>query len=245
MIQTNKELKIAVCDDDPADSDHLLGILREYIDKKDCLVKIDLFETGEAFLESDTASYGLVFLDIFMPGIGGIAAAEELFKDNKTTKIIFCSSSTEFGVQSYDVNAMRYLVKPASKARVFEALDLFFDVYTTLRTITVKVDRIDETIYVNDIIWIENDRHHCIIHTVKGDVVTRATFVSLKEKLPDGEFICPIRYAMVAFKAIDGIPGADIKLVDSTVIPVSKDQREKVKKAYMDYCWNKMYKQGV
>lgn len=241
MIQNNKMLKIAVCDDDKNDRQHLISLLTEYLDKKDYLVTIDEYETGEAFLAAGTDPYGLVFLDIYMPGMLGMETAEKMFSENQRTKIIFCSSSTEFAVQSYDVNALRYLTKPAHRERVFAALDQFFHVYTTLRTLTVKVDRLDETIYVKDIIWIENDKHHCIIHTTRGDVTTRATFEKLKEKLPDGEFICPIRYALVSLASFECPPSSEIKLKDGTVIPISKDQREKVKTAYMDYCWKKMY----
>ena len=236
--------RIAVCDDDESDRKNIVDLIRKYLDKNDRLAIIDEYASGEEFLASDTDSYGIVFLDIYTPGINGMETAQILYKNNTRTKIVFCSSSAEFGVQSYDVNALRYLVKPAVEEKIFSILDYFFHVFTTLMTITVKVGRIEESIYVNDIIWFESDKHNCIIHTKKGDVVTRATFDKLREQLPMGEFVQPIRYALVALRAVNSSPGVELKLEDGTVIPISKDQREAVKKAYMDYRWKKMYEQA-
>ena len=237
----NDRLRIAVCDDDPADRLALVTILQKYLDKTDHVAQLDQFDSGEALLQAGPERYGIVFLDIFMAGVNGMDTARTIFKDNTRTKIVFCSSSPEFGVQSYDVKAVRYLLKPPAEDRIFEIMDYFFHVYTTLRTITVKVGRIEETIYVNDILWMESDRHNCIIHTKPGPIVTRATFDKLRRQLPADEFIQPIRYAMVSLRAVSGTPSVELKLTDGTVIPISKDARAAVRKAYTDYCWKKMY----
>lgn len=238
---TKDRLRIAVCDDDPSDRQALVSILQTYLDKTDHTARIDQFDSGEALLAAGPENYGIVFLDIFMGNVNGMDTARTIFKDNTRTKIVFCSSSPEFGVQSYDVKAVRYLLKPPAEDRIFEIMDYFFHVYTTLRTITVKVGRIEETIYVNDILWIESDRHNCIIHTKQDNIVTRSTFEKLLSQLPEGEFIQPIRYALVSLRAVTGAPSVDLKLIDGTVVPISKDARAAVKKAYTDYCWKKMY----
>jgi len=232
---------IAVCDDDDHDRKAVVDAISEYLDKNDRLAVIDQFASGEEFLASDTDRYSIAVLDIYTPGINGMETAERLFAGNTRTKIIFCSSSAEFGVRSYDVNAAGYLIKPLAKEKLFAILDNFFRVFTSLMTITVKVGRIEETVYLNDIIYFESDRHNCIVHTKKGDIVTRATFDKLREQLPRGEFVQPIRYALVSLRAVTSAGTAELKLEDGSIIPISKDQREAVKKAYVDYRWKKMY----
>ncbi len=237
MPGTHFPVKIAVCDDEQSARQALIDLISKYLDQHDLLVEITEFDSGEAFLASDMDSFHLVFFDIFMGGINGMDTARELFKGNERTKIVFCSASETFGVQSYDVRAMRYLVKPVEETRLFGVLDDFFHIYTTLKTITVRVDRVEESIYVNDIIWLESNNHDCIIHTVQRDYVTRSTFAQISEKLPAADFFKPVRYAMVAFRAITAIPSDKLVLNDGTVIPVPKDSRASVKKAYMDYQW--------
>jgi DNA-binding LytR/AlgR family response regulator len=239
--QLQNRLRIAVCDDDPEDRAHLVKLIQQYLDKTDHSAAIDQFASGEALLQAGTEHFGLVFLDIYMEGMNGMDAARAIFENNQRTKLVFCSSSAEFGVQSYDVKAIGYLLKPAPESRIFELMNHFFHVYTTLRTITVKVGRVEEAIYVNDILWMESDRHNCIIHTRLGDITTRATFDQLRAQLPEGEFIQPIRYALVALRAVASLPSTELKLIDGTVIPITKEARATIKKAYMDYCWKKMY----
>lgn len=241
MIQNHKDLRIAVCDDNLADRKTLTDLITRYLDRHDHFAVIDEFSSGEDFLAAGTENYGIVFLDIYLPGINGMETAKTLFRENTRTKIVFCSSSAEYGVQSYDVKAIRYLLKPVPEDTLFEILDYFFYVYTTLRTITVKVGRIEETVYVKDILWIESDRHNCILHTKKGDVTTRATFDQLRRLLPDGEFVQPIRYAIVNLRAVTCAPSTEMKLENGTSVPIAKDIRAAMKRAYMDFCWKRMY----
>lgn len=241
MNTAQNRLRIAVCDDDTVDREEIVSIIAKYIDEHDYFAMIDEFSSAEDFLAAGTDAYGIVFLDIFMDGVNGMDAARLMFKDNKRTKIVFCSSSAEFGVESYDVRAIRYLVKPVAEDRIFEILDYFFYVYTALRTLTVKVGRTEETIYINDILWIESDKHNCIIHTRSGDTVTRATFDQLREQLPEGEFVQPIRYALANLRAVTALPSKELMLEGDLVIPIVKESREAVKKAYIDYSWKKMY----
>lgn len=242
MTQLSQDrLRIAVCDDDTTDRLSIVTLLQKYLDKTDHVAVIDQFSSGEELLAAGAENYGIVFLDIFMNGLSGMDTARAIYRENTRTKIVFCSSSAEFGVQSYEVKAVHYILKPAPEDRIFEIMDYFFHVYTTLRTITVKVGRIEETIYVNDILWLEADRHNCIIHTKQGNITTRSSFDKLLRQLPEGEFIQPIRYAIVALQAVESTPNVELRLTDGTVIPISKESRTAVKKAYTDYCWKKMY----
>ncbi len=237
MPGTHFPVRIAVCDDEESARRNLIDLISKYLDQHGLLVDIKEFSSGEEFLASDTDSFHLVFFDIFMGGINGMDTARTLFRENTRTKIVFCSASETYGVQSYDVRAMRYLVKPVDEKRLFDVLDDFFHIYTTLKTITVRVDRVEESIYVNDIIWLESDNHNCIIHTAERDYVTRSTFAQLAEKLPAADFFKPVRYAMISFRAITAIPSDKLVLSDGTVIPLPKDSRASVKRAYMDYQW--------
>lgn len=240
MPGTHFPVKIAVCDDEASARQNIISLISEYLDANNLMADITEFESGEEFLASDTEKFHLVFLDIFMSGMNGMDTARILFQQNKSIKIVFCSASEKFGVQSYDVRAMRYLVKPPEKERVTDVLEEFFHIYTTLKTITVKVDRVEEHIYVNDIIWLESDNHNCIIHTADRDYITRSTFAQISEQLPMSDFFRPVRYAMVAFKAVRSIPSDKLILSDGTNISIPKDSRASVKKAYMDYQWKAM-----
>lgn len=235
-------MKIAVCDDLSEERERIRSLTQEYAKKNHIKVQIDEFESGEKLLSADSASYSLVFLDIFMDGINGMETAKLLFSQNSRMQIIFCSTSAEYAAESYDVAALHYFVKPFDADRFFQVLDRFFYVYHAMRTITVRVQRVDTTLYLSDIIWVESADHKCIIHTKNGDLETRMAFSQLVSQLLPYDFIQPIRYAIVSLKEITMIPTDTIAMSDGSVIPVSRGERLNVKQAFSDYKWRVMFR---
>ncbi len=237
-------IKIAVCDDLLEERKRIVAYLQKYVDIRGYFITIDEFENGEELLSVDVSKYNLIVLDIFMNELNGIEVAKEIMKRSNHTPVIFCSSSNEFAEESYDVNAFRYLTKPVDVNRFFQTLDKFFNTQTSLRMISFKQNRIDESIYLAEVLWIEAGDHKSIIHTRSGDITTTTIFKQFCAELEDADFIKPIRFALVALDAIEGIPGEDIKLIDGTIIGVSRDMRKEVKRAYTDYKMKKLLKKG-
>ena len=241
---TNEFLRIAVCDDDDTDRQAVISLLLKYLDQKQHYAKIDEFTSGEAFLASDISAYSLVILDIFMDRINGMETAKQLIVDHPGIQIIFCSSSSDYAVEAYDVSALHYLLKPVKEEKLFTALNYFFRAHTTLRTLQVKTGRIEESVYLSDILWIESEGHKCIVHTKSRDLVTRMTLAQLGEHLPSDDFVKPIRYAIVSLAEITAIPTEVLKLSDGSEIPVGRDMRQSVKKVFTDYRLKAMLRKG-
>ena len=82
------------------------------------------FQRGRVFGARFTAGkYDLIFLDIYMDGITGMETAKRIRRADHGCRIIFITTSPEFAVESYDVSASFYLLKPIEKNGVFAALD--------------------------------------------------------------------------------------------------------------------------
>lgn len=240
MSNLLSSIKIAICDDLETERTILLNYLQEYLDVNDMIADIDRFSSGEAFLNSDYKSYNLIFMDIFMDGINGMDTAKKLIENNHQTQIIFCSTSTEYAAESYDVSALHYLVKPIDKDKLFKVLDRFFSTYTKLKTITVKVGRTEEDIYIQDILYVESNNHKCIIHTTHGDISASISMSNLAEILLPYDFIKPVRYAIVSLSQITNIPTDTIVLSNGVSFSIGRKERENVKKAFTDYKWKTM-----
>ena len=239
-----KGLQIAVCDDMDADRNTILALLKKYLDEHGHLAVIDQYISGEELLAADISRYELVILDIYMAKLTGIQVAKQLIQYNPSVQIIFCNTSNEFAAESYDVNALRYLIKPIQEDKFFAVLNNFFHAHKNIRTITFKVNRMDEQVYLSDIIWIEADGHRCIIHTREEDIVTRTSLSQLESQLEDADFVHPIRYALVSMASVATIPTEELVLTNGEVIPISRDQRATVKRAYTNYKMKSLLKKG-
>lgn len=60
----------------------------------------------------------VVFLDVMMPEINGIAVAEEMLRMLPGTFVVFVTAFDEYAVRAFEVNAVDYVLKPVSKARI-------------------------------------------------------------------------------------------------------------------------------
>lgn len=117
-------LKAAICDDNPAALTGLASVLGRYQTYKKIVVTVDTFNNAVELLESlRTRSYDFLLLDILMPGLTGIQVAEEIRGFDSHVPIIFLTTSPEFAIASYSVEAFSYLLKPVSEENLFPVLD--------------------------------------------------------------------------------------------------------------------------
>jgi len=148
-------IRIAICDDQKSDREILLTLLSSYLDQNNLCARIDEFESGEAFLEADTTRYSLVFMDIFMGKLNGMETARKIIQKNQKIQIVFASTSIDFAAEAFNIEALHYIVKPIEEAQVYSVLDIFFESFYSMRTVSVKVGRLEEYVYLSDILYIE------------------------------------------------------------------------------------------
>lgn len=239
------QIQMAVCDDLAAERQKIHHLLADYCDQNSLLVQIDDFPSGEALLNSNSSVYGLVILDIFIGKVNGMETAKRLIAKNPSVQIIFCSTSNEFAAESYDVAALHYLTKPLEDQKFLAVLDHFFAAYQALKTITVKVQRVEENVCLSDILWVESAGHDCILHTKCSNIATRTTFSCLCSELEPFDFVKSIRYALVSLGAVTGVPSKELALCDGTEIPISPKERDHILQKFTDYKLKEMLRKVV
>ena len=233
-------IRIAVCDDLKEDRDILIKILSEYLDQNNLYAEVDEFISGEAFLASDISRYRLVLLDIFMDKLNGMETAKKLIRENHKVQIVFASTSIDFAAEAFTIEALHYIVKPIKEKQVYGVLDKFFDSFYSMRTIEVKVGRMEESIYISDILYIEAKGKKTIIHMKNGTLEASQSLSEMAQIVPQGDFCMPIRWALVSMREITSMPSSVLKLSDQTEIPISRGKREEIKNTFADFRWADM-----
>ena len=114
-------MKIAICDDIRIHAEELSGLVSGYYG---ATAEVSIFDSGKSLLQSmATVKFDLIFLDVLMPGQDGIQAAKIIRDEHEDIPIVFVSSSLENSVKGYQVDAVAYILKPADKNELKQALD--------------------------------------------------------------------------------------------------------------------------
>ena len=103
----------------------------------------------EAFNFINNNAVDLIFLDINMPEISGIAFAKSI---NKNIKIIFTTAYRDYAVEGFNLQAVDYLLKPISFERMLQAINRYFEVSTQ------QIETQSQSSETNDFIFVRSDR---------------------------------------------------------------------------------------
>lgn len=87
----------------------------------------------------------LVILDIKMPGMDGLAAAQEISNDEKTAVLILTAfSQRDLVDQARDAGALAYLVKPFKKEELLPAIEVAYGRFVEMRALAEENSRLVE-----------------------------------------------------------------------------------------------------
>lgn len=121
--------QIAVCEDEQADRDNLIGILKSLLDKYIEEHRIMDFTSGGDLLQSGEI-FCLIFMDIIMEGRNGIETGQELYSRNHSAKIIYTTNYGQYCMDAVNtVHAFAFLEKPVSEEALEEQLQAFLKQY--------------------------------------------------------------------------------------------------------------------
>ncbi|MBX2896103.1 MAG: response regulator transcription factor [Cyclobacteriaceae bacterium] len=171
------------------------------VSKKKDLRLLESFSSANAatiYLEEHTVD--LIFLDIQMPGTNGIDFAKTIAPK---TLVIFTTAFSEYALNSYEVDAIDYLIKPVKFDRFQKAVDkakaylklLATDNTTSnIETIAsdyffVKADRKTFKVFFKDILFIEGLKDYVILHTEERKIITAMNIKTIHEQLPQKLFV--------------------------------------------------------
>ena len=161
------------------------------IEEAECLQLVGSFNsaaTASDFMEQHVVD--LVFLDIQMPGITGIEFARPI-----------STAYTEYALDSYEVDAIDYLIKPVEAERFQKAIEkaqsyhslLLQEEKEAIETIAaaeyffVKAERRYFKVNFSDILFVEGLKDYVILQLGEQRIITRMSLKAVFDLLPKGQ----------------------------------------------------------
>ena len=179
--------RIVICDDEKAEVEKNREMLNNYRKAHPELdFEIGIFENADELLLKVQEGYApdLILMDIYMDGKTGIEAAEELHKMGKKSRVLFLTTSEKHALAAFRVDAVQYLVKPVSEAKLFPLLDKQFEIldYEKQKYVTLETDYRTYRVMVRDIVYCESQRKNQYLHMTDGaQLCVRMPMIRLEE----------------------------------------------------------------
>ena len=229
-------MRIALCDDREKDLEFLCGLITE--NAKITKGEIEFFLSGEALLEAiqKDARYDIVFLDVDMPGMNGIALGKELASISPDTVLIYATSYPQYAIEAFECEALQYLLKPLVPEKIKRVLERAFAIIGTKKCyITVNVHARPIRIPVRDICYVERLGNQILYHLTDRKIETRGTLSEVYGQLKDYGFYQIHQGYIVNMERIFDINGYTVILEDKREIPISVRKKTEVLIAYAKY----------
>lgn len=227
-----------IIDDEPL-AREAIEMLINQTDGLNLIGSFNSAETATGFIENNTVE--LIFLDIQMPGVNGIEFARTIQKE---TFVIFTTAYAEFATDSYEVDAIDYLIKPVKLARFQKAVEKAHTYAKLLKAdyannnieqvsddfFFVKADRRIFKIYFNSILFIQGLKDYVVMHTEHQKVMTAMNIKTIYDQLPKELFVRVSKSYVINVKHIGSVDNNTV-YIGTNEIPIGS--------IYRDYFFNK------
>lgn len=233
-------MRIAICEDEIDHGKNLEALIFEWGQNKNVEVKIKLFPNAQSFLdewETDSSQFDLVLLDIQMGTISGLDLAEKIRKTDQSIIIIFVSGRLQYTLRGYEMNALRFILKPIERGKLMEALDKALWTMNTQKTNSFIIGTQDNLARyeLDDILCIEAHSHFVEVKTKKDTRFFKEKIEVLEEKLPTPHFYRCHRSFLVNTSHVFLISHGELELDNGEKIPVAKRRWEKLNQAFLAF----------
>jgi DNA-binding LytR/AlgR family response regulator len=171
----------------------------------------------------------LLFLDIQMPNIDGMELAHSL---PEQTHVVFTTAFKEYAFESYEVNALDFLLKPVRYNKFLGSIEKarkLFDTQQTAvhpkqqpNTVFIRVDGEWRNITVDHIIYVNGMKDYVLFYLdgEKKPLISHLTMKAVEEMLPSDKFLRIHRSYIVAVDKIQKVDRNDCVYIGDEIIHV-------------------------
>ena len=236
-------IKVAFCDDDVSLLDEALGFLNRYRKEKNQEITHTVFRSPVDLLAKieQGARFDVLFLDILMPGQNGIEAAAEIRGYDNNVKIIFLTSSAEFAVESYNVEAYFYQLKPLQWEDFSRVMDSALEKCWREREKGILLNCKGGITYLDPehLEFCEVFHRTLFFHLTSGKVLeSTGSLDELSHRLaPCGCFLRPHRSYLVHLGYVRSISCRAVTMISLAEIPIPRGKYNEIKNAFLDYAF--------
>ncbi len=219
-----KPLTCIIVDDEPL----AVRLLVSYAEKTPDLKLLASFTNSISAINAIKAQQpDLLFLDIQMPNIDGMELAHSL---PEATRVVFTTAFKEYAFESYEVNALDFLLKPVRYNKFLAAVEKARKQLQPSptpqpqqpNTVFIRVDGEWRNVAVEQIIYVNGMKDYVMFY-LDGEpkpLVTHLTMKAVEEMLPRDRFLRIHRSYIIAVDKIQKVDRNDCVYIGREIIHI-------------------------
>jgi len=186
----------------------------------------------------------LMFLDINMPELSGLDFLKSL---RDAPLVIFTTAYPQYALESYELDAIDYLVKPIRMERFLKAVNKAENHLKLLEQgaknnqierfeedfVYIKADRKYFKIYFKDILYIEGLKDYVVIYTIDNKIITPMNVKTIGAQLPEAIFARVSKSYIVNTLHITSFDN-EFVYIQKNEIPLGQSFKDEFLKHYID-----------
>ena len=233
-------MRICFCDDEASTRSQFERMAAAWEEQRGEAAELQLYNSAEQLLfevdqpEAQELAFDLILLDIQMGGMDGITLARQLRAQDKRVTLAFLTAAREYVFEGYEVQAVRYLLKPMQQEKVFELLDLARQNLQEQPSLILNCADEKKKLYLSQIAAIEAQGHYLIFHTTTGQLQQKASLSSLAGHLGDS-FVMSHRSFYVNLAHLVRISRTECTLDTGLTVPVSRGAYKNLNEQFIRY----------
>ena len=221
--------KICIVEDEVDQAELLKNYINRYANEHKLPFSIEHLSDGIDLVDDYKGQYDIILLDIQMKHLDGMAAAEKIRQMDSDVIIIFITSTVQYAVQGYAVDALGYVLKPVPYTQ-FEQLFVKATqrVQAKQKHVYIKVSVEDKQLKLDceSINYIESQRNNVILHCNDQDYVTAGPLKRFEEMLSDHGFSKCHNAYVVNLSSVEGVQKEEVLLTNGVTLPISRAKKK-------------------
>ena len=220
-------IRVAIVEDDAEVQGVLQEYVRRYTRQYGTEFEVSVFADGVDLLEDYRAVYDIIFLDVEMKHLDGMATAERIRQMDAEVILIFITNMAQYAIRGYEVDALDYVLKPVNYyqfctklSRAIQRVQRRRGGQVVLQLAGGGIQLLDTA----DIYYLETHSRMLYYHTAKGEFAVRASLQSAEKQLAEYHFVRCNQCYLVNLAYVKGIE-SDFALVKDDRLEISRRQR--------------------
>lgn len=234
-------IRIAVVEDEDAAAGELLRFLDEYGRSRGEALKTVRYADGDDLVSHYGEGFDIILMDIELPLLDGMTAAELIRDRDQEVIIIFITNMAQYAIRGYAVDAMDFLLKPVNPFALAQRLNRALERKKSRekRFLTILSEGAVQKLDISHISFVESQGRILTFHYEGGTISSYGTIRELEEKLRPQYFFRCNRSFLINLEHVEQVY-ENTAVVAGQQVLVSRQKKAALIEALSDYVGDTM-----